>query len=389
MFGPSKLKQFFYVTFIVVTICLIISLTFIGFFFNELLTITSLDTVKSRDTNGSYVYEADISGNYYYSSFESSNGVKSSAELASFLNSKVRFGIKLPSTYSPQNVSNSSSGFTFVNSDNQNFITKNYAGSHNSLLILSTNSTSTKNATISTVNLSMLGLEDNTNLTFSTNLFTLAAPYYPIDGMNDKGVSASIHYMEETSIGFNTYDTSKKNVTETVMLRIILDYATNLDDAINIINSYDIFAGSSVPFSFFIRDKTGDSVIVSLQENGLVTYYNNNKNNSEASINVYQKETNEINNNFQYISNFCLTGNYSVTSSLDLDVYSNIETTINPNDNTIGLFEVSDSVKLLEECNNVVNKDYDHVYSTIYNLDTKTITYYFHSNFEKTYTYKL
>lgn len=122
-------------------------------------------------------------------------------------------------------------------------------------------------ASISTINLRLLGFGDNLlpeNLKKHApsrfiNMMVLLAPYIPFDGMNEEGVAIS---MLTVPVADAPHDIEKKNINSTMAVRLVLDNAANVEEAVALLYKYNIYFSGNIPCHFFIGDKTGKSVIV-------------------------------------------------------------------------------------------------------------------------------
>ena len=123
-------------------------------------------------------------------------------------------------------------------------------------------------ASVSTVNLRLLGfgtdnlpenLKEETTPSKFINMLILLSPYLPLDGMNEKGVAVS---MLTVPASCTPYDPGKKSLNPTVAIRLILDKAANVDEALSLLNDYNIYFSGNIPTHFFIADESGRSVIV-------------------------------------------------------------------------------------------------------------------------------
>ncbi len=117
-------------------------------------------------------------------------------------------------------------------------------------------------ASVSTVSLYFLGyggdfLPDNA----LTSLLTLIAPYIPVDGMNEKGLSIGVLELE-TPETFT--QTEKKDITTTAVIRAVLDHAATVDEAVEIFMNYDMhdLLGGACTYHYQIADAKGDTAII-------------------------------------------------------------------------------------------------------------------------------
>ncbi len=117
-------------------------------------------------------------------------------------------------------------------------------------------------ASVSTVSLYFLGyggsFMPDSKL---TSLLTLIAPYIPVDGMNEKGLSIGVLELEtpETFI-----QTQKKDITTTAVIRTVLDHAATVDEAVKIFKNYDMhdLLGGGCTYHYHIADASGKTAII-------------------------------------------------------------------------------------------------------------------------------
>lgn len=144
-------------------------------------------------------------------------------------------------------------------------------------------------ASVSTVSLYFLGYggaflpED-----LLTSLLTLVAPYIPVDGMNEKGLSVGVLELEtaETFI-----QTEKKDITTTAVIRTVLDHAATVDEAVAIFEEYDMhdLLGGDCTYHYQIADAAGDTAIIEYV-NGETTVLRPEKSGSLIAANFWLSE---------------------------------------------------------------------------------------------------
>jgi hypothetical protein len=84
-----------------------------------------------------------------------------------------------------------------------------------------------------------------------------SVPYFPFDGMNEYGLAIGMNSAGARSIK----DPNKKTIGPGNAIRLMLDYAKNVDEAIELLKEYNIYFHAE-PVNFMISDATGRSVIV-------------------------------------------------------------------------------------------------------------------------------
>ncbi len=116
----------------------------------------------------------------------------------------------------------------------------------------------------SMVDISYLGFTgsdaDNlTSLPASELTALLDAPYLPFDGMNETGLAIG---MAAVPSGDFPYDPSKPTVDSLLIMRLILDQAATVAEAVGIFRTYNIDWGGGPPVHYLIADASGKAVLV-------------------------------------------------------------------------------------------------------------------------------
>ncbi len=88
----------------------------------------------------------------------------------------------------------------------------------------------------------------------------LAAIYAPLDGMNEAGLAVSVNMIQDSAdIGQNT---GKPGLTTTTAVRLMLDRASSVDEAVELLAQYDLHGSMGMMVHFAIADSAGRSVAV-------------------------------------------------------------------------------------------------------------------------------
>lgn len=94
---------------------------------------------------------------------------------------------------------------------------------------------------------------------------TLAALYAPLDGMNEAGLAVSVNMIQDDAV--IEQDTDKPDITTTTAVRLLLDKAGNVDEALELLGQYDLHGSMGMMIHFAIADSTGRSVAVEYVDN--------------------------------------------------------------------------------------------------------------------------
>jgi len=91
-------------------------------------------------------------------------------------------------------------------------------------------------------------------------LIRLIALYAPLDGVNEKGLSISINMVYSGPINQNT--PGLKHITSLPLIRVLLNKAATVDEAIEIMKSFNLHSSFELDYHYLIADATGKSVTV-------------------------------------------------------------------------------------------------------------------------------
>lgn len=353
----------------IIGLLVILVAVFFGVWNNEIRTIMSIDlVVEANDDNHSGpIYKMEVKGDYYFRDFLEQGGAESDDALIDHIVDGISKGV-LPISISAPNIQANCSSFTGVTSDNHRLFGRNYDFSTTSGMLVFTESSKkefgeygSRHATFTSVDLQFLGIKDGRYLDgIMDKGLCLAATYAPLDGINDAGVSCGIYMSyqgpNETHGATSTnQQTDKPDLTSTTMLRMILDYADNVEEAVKIASSYDLHDSANTSFHYMVADASGKSAILEW-----VPVDGDSKNDTDGTkreLNViYNDDDSHIGeeegkNEFQYITNFLITPGYYMSDEekAGYDRYLQIEKQINPDgNNTKGLMTKEEGLAILE-----------------------------------------
>ena len=374
--------------------------TLYGIWGKELNSISSIkEIIPAHESNkAGKVYEMTMDGGYYFDEFIEQGGVSNDDDLIQFIVDNITKGI-IPISMKAPEVGCSS--FTVIDENGNNLFGRNYDFASTSSLILHTNPGNGRHASISSVDLQFLGLGDGID-GLMDKLTAIAAAYAPLDGMNDAGVSCGI-YMSYQGPGDESYSTDqqtdKPDLTSTTMLRMILDYADDVDEAVDLVKKYDFHDSANSSFHYMVADKSGKSAILEWVNEDATD--STDIDGTKRVLKVYYNDQDErlgedeAKNNFQYITNFIVTPGYYANENQEdmkgLDRYNYIKNTINPDGtNSEGKFTKEKSLNLLKDLgrrkwNQTVGSDSNNitVWSVLYDLDNLEATWVSNEEFDE------
>ena len=357
---------------------------------NELLTLTSIKEIapSNEEHRDGFVYEITVSGDYYFDQFLAEGGASSDQELISFITNSIGKGL-IPLNIEESSISCSS--FTAVTEEGDRVFGRNYDFDKTNTAIVYTKPGNGRHASVSTVDLQFLGIDPDTGVTGLADKFLcLAAPYAPLDGVNDAGVSCGIYMTYQGAETVPTdQQTDKPDITSTTMLRLILDYASTVDEAIELVEKYDLHDSAGTSYHYMVADAQGNSAILEwvagtdqADNDGTARQLNVIRNNPEQ--------------NYQCITNFILTPGYYEEGD-DMggkDRYDLLTSTLEEMNGTVADDQAAmDVLSLVGRRTWVVEGDHTQgttVHSVVYNLTDKTALWVGNEHYgEEAYTFQL
>jgi len=127
-------------------------------------------------------------------------------------------------------------------------------------------------ASVSMVDLEFLGYSRN-NLPddLGNRSALLNTPWWPFDGMNEKGVAIGMMAIPRAD---SPFDASKITIGEIEAIRLVLDFAASTDEAIQLLGEYNIRM-ETPPIHYLISDQSGSSAIVEFVDDKMIVIRNN------------------------------------------------------------------------------------------------------------------
>lgn len=235
-----------------------------------------------------------------------------------------------------------------------------------------------------------------------------AAPFAPLDGMNEKGLSCGIFMSyqgndlslnDSGTVATDQKDASKKNITSTTMQRMILDYCATVDEAVEMIKNFNLHDSAKSSFHYMIADANGKSAILEwIPENG--TDLTDNDGSARRLSVIYNDDPtyDELRNDgfkYQWITNFIVTDHDDYyegdnNAKPGWDRYERIYERLKETDGVL-----KDEKAAMDILKEVGRRTWNPghaitVHSVVYNLTDKTVRWVANENyddFSKTYIY--
>lgn len=381
-----------------VALVLILGIAVYAIFHNELATAFSITQLRTRndDHQDGSVYTMQVHGDFYLDDFVAQGGVSSDAELIAFITGNITKGLIDMGLESPEI---GCSAFTAQTPDGDVLFGRNYDFSKTNTCLVFTEKNAGRHASISTVDLQFLGIDVNSDLSGIMDYVTcLAAPYAPLDGINDAGVSCGIFmtYQGGAQTVATDQNTDKPDFTSTTLLRLILDYADSVEEAVEIARSYDLHDSAITSYHYMVADATGKSAILewvtgtdATDNDGAARELKVIYNDDDAHVGELEGAT-----DYQVITNFVLTpGYYDGCAPEEKKGYDRYEKIYEILSQTNGV--VADESAAMEVLAAVGRRTWDNddgngctVHSAVYDLTNKTVLWVANEHFgEEAHTF--
>ena len=361
---------------------------------NELTTLASFQKLSDRDEahRDGAVYQINFSGDYFFDEFLSQGGASNDAELISFVTRSITKGII------PMHIKTSSiacSAFTADTQSGDRVFGRNYDFSATNTAIVYTDPGEGRHASYSTIDLSFLGLDADKDVeTIGQKLLTLAAPYVPLDGINDAGVACGI-FMSYQGEGKGTptdTQTDRPDITSTTLLRLILDYADSVEDAVALAQQYDLHDSASSCFHYMVADSTGRSAILEW----VGTDADHDADGAQRQLNVLWNDTDALSDSadWQVVTNFIKTPGYydgTTAEMKGLDRYEHLAAALRETDGIVA--DKDAAMDLLASVGrrtwNNDDSNSNTVHSVVYDLTDKSVLWVGNEHYgEEAYTFE-
>lgn len=218
-------------------------------------------------------------------------------------------------------------------------------------------------ASISTVNLDFI--QSTTSFPFDQlpdDVIARAALYAPLDGMNEKGLAVSVNMIQDSEV--IAQSGQSQNLTTTTAIRMLLNKAADVDEAIKLLQEYNLHSSMNMMIHFAIVDASGRSVVVE--------YVNN-----EMSV----IDTPVVTNFY-----FAEGDKQNIGTAQSHERYEQLMKQLDENE-TMDMHQVRDALDSVSKDN--YGEFESTEWSIVYNLNTLEIHYYHRENYEKRYVFNL
>ena len=316
-----------------------------------------LPVISQITTLESGLSSASFSGDDGFEAFLAQGGASSDADVTQFLASRL---------LADAAVNGSSFGcstLTVSSPDGHQLFGRNFDWQTCNALVV-TSKPSQGYSSISTVNLGFISQAGGSlnQMLEQNDIRVLAALYAPLDGMNEKGLAVSVNMIQDNaSVNQNT---DKPDLTTTTAVRLLLNKAASVDEALDLLRQYDLHASMGMMIHFALADTTGKGVVVEYINNEMVV--------TETPV----------------VTNFYLAEGtkHGIGTQQSHERY-NILTQTLADHPTMTMEDVRDAMDSVSKDN--FNEFESTEWSAVFDLNTGTAHYYHRENYENRYTFSI
>lgn len=325
---------------------IILAAVIIGLFWNELRSLSSL---KRLDSYG--MFQMTYYGDYGFAEFLKT-GAKKDSDIEAFVTKRLLKGLPIDLGVTGDGCT----AFVTRNEAGELLYGRNFDFSYAPSLQVFTRPKGGY-ASVSTVNLAFAGytadnLPDGMRL---QSFLTLAAPFLPFDGMNEKGLAIALLAVPEANPG---YDQNKITLNTTTAIRLMLDYAETVEEAVTLLKNYNIYFSADVMCHYLIADASGKSVIVEFWDGALQTV--------------------EAEAPYQIASNFIAYQGLNIGEGYN--EFERYDAVVKAIEDTHGVLSMEQAVGILRSVGIRDDLEDKLQWSVIYNLSTREGTIFAHRN---------
>lgn len=223
----------------------------------------TLLSVKEKGDTG--IYDVNYAADYKLDELLEAGGASTEEQLVQYIIKTMLKGLPIEVPYEIPNLACST--FYAETPEKGYIFGRNLDNQTTDLAVIRTNPKGAYSS-VSVVNLSFLGYNESyTPDKLSDRLNTLATAYFPLDGVNEKGLAVGVLQLQAPA---TAQDNGKPDVGTTLAIRAMLDKCATADEAIELLKSFDMFAAAKGCYHFQIADATGNSVVVSYADNEMI-----------------------------------------------------------------------------------------------------------------------
>ena len=220
--------------------------------------ISAIQVQKLKDG----LYYMEYNGDYGFDRFLEQGGADSDLEVARFVGKDLLGGLVIPGFKTGKF---GCSTLTARNEKGGVMYGRNFDWMECTAMVINSKPANGYTS-VSTVNLDFLdlGTEYDPDKILS-RVISAASLYAPMDGINEEGLCVAVLMIDDPDA--TDQDTGKPGITTTTAVRLLHDKAANVEEAIGLLEQYDMHASAGMMLHLALIDRSGRSVAVEYVNN--------------------------------------------------------------------------------------------------------------------------
>lgn len=316
-------------------------------FREELKIVASIERIGE----GKNIYYMEVENDYHFDEFLEAGGASSDGEVSDFLTEHISKG------FYKTNVENKGAGCSTISAktpEDSHVWGRNYDW-YSSVPIIVKSEPKVGYASIAACDFqNITGNPEVLPESFIYKMLAIASVYVPMDGVNEAGLCVAD--LEVNEGGMKEVDTEKPDLTITTAIRLLLNRAATVEEAVELLKGYDIHSSAGISHHLSISDGTGASVSVEFVEGEMVVV-----------------DTNCV-TNFNLANGDTLAGGESAKKR-----YERLSAIWEEKDGILSREEVRDALSQVTQSNG----EWTTQWSLVYDQDSQRAEYYFGGEFEE------
>lgn len=236
----------------IVAVLVLLVIAFLIIYASRIKTISTIEQISSYN-EGIDLYRMDIKYDYSLDAIIDRGITDDQSMIDSLLKEALPF---LPVHVKAPNFG--CSAFTVDSVDGEVLMGRNYdfRSDSSAMLVYCTPSDGYKSVAFAALDNLGANVAD---ADIKAKLTCLAAPFVCLDGMNEKGVSIAVLTLDSEPV---KQDRGKPDIGTSLAIRLVLDRAATTQEAVDLLNQYDMISTANRDYHFYITDASGDGRII-------------------------------------------------------------------------------------------------------------------------------
>lgn len=258
----KKSGKWWKIALIVLALVVIVLVGGTGLIFQEELKIA--DSVRPIAENEN-VYYMEVDSDYHFGEFLENGGASSDGEVSAFLTNCISNG------FYQVDVTNEGPACSVISGtdDNNRHVWGRNFDWDGAVPIIVKCVPEDGYASIATCDFkNVTGSAETVPDNFIDKMLAISALYVPMDGVNEAGLCVAD--LEVNEGGMKAVDTKKPDLTVTTAIRLLLNRAATVEEAVELLEQYDIHASGGISHHLAISDASGASVSVEFVDGEMV-----------------------------------------------------------------------------------------------------------------------